>query len=179
MTVSASPLGHKTVQLGSNSNNQAGEVPEIVRNNSMIDGAILKSFEESVRSKGLLGDYESGNFYPLWFHYEQERNIQIWRNGYSLSDLSDATVWVDPLALLNKVMQRKQAGVNPLTAPGYFDSGPSDTDDGESNRYFSALGVLLEKALPHLHALSVVAAQCAQSTSVVESLQLILAVGNE
>ncbi|MCI5065028.1 hypothetical protein MRY87_04820 [bacterium] len=128
----------------------------------LINGSLLKPFEESAQSRGLLGDYHTYQFYPLWFHYENERNITLWKQGYSLENLDNCDIWVNPIALLEKVRRRRDGKENPLLNPSHlFPEGaePSPSADEAGTEYYELLRVLLEKAIPHLHALSCVSAE--------------------
>ncbi len=121
-----------------------------------FNGELLKPFEESSQRKGLLGSCDFENFYPLWFHYENERNITLWSLGVSLSDRDNYQIWINPFTLIEKHRARRIDSTNPLSSPQALSHTPNGRElTAEAGEYYALLKALFERSLPHLHALSV------------------------
>jgi hypothetical protein len=141
-------------------------------NLQLIDGEFLKPFEEGLRSRGFLSASEGVGEYPLWFYYEQGRNQALWQSGRSLSDLPTTFIWMNPLTLIEHIIEQ---GEETLSLLGSTSTGSSlqiqkhTTTRGENvserTTYLRLLSEALEQSLPHLHALSVVGAELQASLS--------------
>ena len=154
-------------QIGTLSSDQSHQ-----SNPQLIDGEFLKPFEEGLRSRGFLSASEGVSGYPLWFYYEQGRNHALWQTGRSLSDLPTTFIWMNPLMLIEHIIEQGEK------IPSLLGSTPArDTLDiqnhtttrrenvSERTTYLRLLSEALEQSLPHLHALSVVGAKLQSSLS--------------
>ncbi|NBW41843.1 hypothetical protein EBR25_12700 [bacterium] len=137
----------QNVRACSEMHNSAVENPTI-RNSRFIDGSFLRPFEERLCKRGFLSFGENQpDDYPFWFQYEQIRNRALWQTGKSLSALEHTLIWVNPIMLLERLIENSQEETQQMGA------------GGEMNSYLRLLGEALQQALPSLHALSVIGAE--------------------
>ena len=80
---------------------------------------VLKSVEQELSSRERLGIAQA-NATPLWFLAETERNIYLWRRGFSIADHEFFSFWIDIHALITKRKRqlRQTRGTNPFIAFG-------------------------------------------------------------
>ena len=103
----------------------------------------------------------------MWFLAETERNVYLWRNGYSLDQQDEFEFWIDLPALIEKRLKQlasfdsENAFMNPLWGLSIADK---DTVNKEE-RYLKSLFELIEQVKTHLEALSVAAAQVSREIS--------------
>jgi hypothetical protein len=123
-------------------------------------GAVLASFirtlETQLLSRGLVSP-PRGDFHPLWFLVETERNVFLWRNGLSLENADEFEFWVDPAALVEKRLLHLEAGSaeNPFVNSLWgIASGAAPLSAQEEREYLTALLESMAKLAPHAHALS-------------------------
>ena len=76
-----------------NEQNSVQSLPEIPDCALLLD--ILKTMESQFQKRGFLPHSNKGAIQPLWFIAEHERNLYLWRNGYSLNELDQFEFWVD------------------------------------------------------------------------------------
>ena len=123
-------------------------------------GAMLASFVRTLETRLLARGFLSaprGEFHPLWFLVETERNVFLWRNGLSLENAADFEFWVDPAALVEKRLLQLEVGnagnpfVNSLWG---IASGGAPLSANEESTYLTALLESMGKLAPHAHALS-------------------------
>jgi hypothetical protein len=113
----------------------------------------IKAFEQELVKRGLL---TKGEFYPLWFTAETERNTFLWKNGESLDDLENYEFWFDMPALIHKRLQsciRDCTGSLLLTSDG---EAPLNSSQEREKAYLLGLQNQYIKAGTHLHVISLV-----------------------
>lgn len=67
----------------------------------------LKILESDLQKREALDLKTAGNIlHPVWFSAETERNIFLWRSGFSLIDSEDFEFWVDIECLINKRLKQ-------------------------------------------------------------------------
>ena len=113
----------------------------------------LKVFENELTSRDLV---EGSCSSPLWFIAETERNVYLWRHGYSLDDADEFEFWVDIPALIQKRVDQlsRYSGANPFINPVWGLEVVDDEDIESDIAYLTALQDALPKILPHANALS-------------------------
>ncbi len=123
-------------------------------------GAVLASFvrtlETRLIARGLLST-PRGEFHPLWFLVETERNVFLWRNGLSLENAEEFEFWVDPAALVEKRLLHLDAGSteNPfINSLWGIACGAAPLSAQEEREYLTNLLENMAKVAPHAHALS-------------------------
>lgn len=62
----------------------------------------VKTLELDLQKRELIGGSGSPETHPLWFLAETERNVFLWRKGFSLIDVAKFEFWVDVDALISK-----------------------------------------------------------------------------
>ena len=116
---------------------------------------VLKTLETEIRTRNLFSSVHSFPFHPLWFQAENERNIFLWRNGFSIIEKDEFEFWVDIPSLIKK---RKDALKNatfnhPLSNPNW----PSMNDAAHAieleSAYLAELSELFLKLAEHATAL--------------------------
>jgi len=124
-------------------------------NGSILDG-VLKTVELQLQNRGLLAAFDPGDFHPVWFLAETERNVFLWRHGLSLADHEEFEFWLDPRALVDKrLKQLERAGETafPGWASELAEPAPREAERG----YLASFVEVLAKIDAHAHALSIVA----------------------
>ena len=117
---------------------------------------VIQSLESSLREKGLLPQPQQQNFFPLWFLVETERNIFLWRNGFSLIQQDEFEFWIDLPGLVEKRLQQLDGfqSDNPFLNP-LWDSHQGDSASTKDEREYLEAFIELTKTMEgHLHALS-------------------------
>jgi hypothetical protein len=117
---------------------------------------ILKTLEASLQQRGHLKFYKELGIHPLWFIAENERNIYLWRHGYSLSDLSKFEFWVDIENIaIKRIRQLKltQDGFTQLS-PAWGLGLPSEHDIQAEIDYLNSFLDITAKIEKHIYALS-------------------------
>jgi hypothetical protein len=120
--------------------------------NSILLG-VLKSLESEFQRRGLT--QRTGH--PLWFLAETERNVFLWRNGYSLENVKDFEFWIEPEKLINKrLLQLENPGIgNPFVNTGYASESSNPDVLQQEVDYLEDLSSRLVKIIEHAHALSI------------------------
>ncbi|MFM1848004.1 MAG: hypothetical protein RL417_1478 [Pseudomonadota bacterium] len=120
---------------------------------------VLKTVEIQLQNKGLLSGFDPENFHPVWFLAETERNVFLWRNGFSLADHDDFEFWLRPRELIEKRLgQLERSGIeNPFLNPGWGGSLGEPAPRGAEREYLGSFLALIAKIEAHAHALSLVA----------------------
>lgn len=145
---------HDQTRSFKNEQNEASDTQELQLNGLALDN--LKQFEEALLSKGIL--HKRGNFNPIWFLAEMERNVYLWRTGNSIQDSDDFTFWVQPRKLISKRLHQLESSdsenpfINSLWSIGSLD--PSEIE--RERRYLIDFLELYEASSNHLEALSTV-----------------------
>ncbi len=119
----------------------------------------MKTLETQLQKRGITKTNPVNLASPLWFIAETERNVFLWRNGFSLADADNFEFWVDVEALVNKRLRAQQQA----DADNPFHNGFWSTEsiDGENLReeraYFEQIVDAVVKIEAHLLALSLAA----------------------
>ena len=136
------------------------------------DGAVfadvLKTLETRLQQKHLLRPRNRELLTPFWFLVETERNVFLWRCGYSLIQADEFEFWVDLEALAAKRLRQLELPdaenpfVNPFWAEQELGQSASGQDDAlleavsHERDYLQSFLEITHLILPHLHALSTV-----------------------
>lgn len=155
MINSAKPQAKRSPAFNSVHNNykSAHELP---------DGLILldsiKTLENDLQKRSLLKEQPKQQMHPLWFLAETERNIFLWRSGFSLEDVEQFEFWID----VNKLIEKRLNQIenfdpeNPFFNSLWgFSSGSSD-HISEECEYLKTFRDLLNSIISHASALSAV-----------------------
>jgi len=118
----------------------------------------LKILEEEFKKRGIVNNTSS---YPLWFHAETERNIYLWRCGYSLMQADDFEFWIDVEKLLNKRLKQleTQTNDNPFSNPLWANDMSDENLKSVEREYLLELKEAFSKISHHAHALGQVITQ--------------------
>ena len=122
---------------------------------STISLSLLKSFEERLCRRGSLPE-SLGLFNPVWFLAETERNIFLWRKGFSLVHADRYSFRVDTNKLVSKRLDQirlpddKNPFLNPLWSQGFCGEECSRREQDYLLTYLE----LLRVTSVHLSALS-------------------------
>lgn len=134
----------------------SGELPERAL---LLDS--IKPLEIELQRRNLTQTLGTGLVHPLWFIAETERNVFLWRNGFSLSDEIYFEFWIDIDGLIQKRGKQLEAkGMdNPFmnTMWGGCDEA-SGSEDAEG-AYLASLREALAPIILHAHSLGRVAAE--------------------
>jgi hypothetical protein len=106
---------------------------------------VLKSLEQELhRRRRLQTLAHNGQCSPLWFIAETERNVFLWRRGYSLHDEANFEFWVRPEQLVEKHLRlmNRQDGLNPFINPMW---GMTETTSGDLQPQIDYLDELLDQ----------------------------------
>lgn len=136
----------------------------------------LKTIEEQLQRRGMLPITYLHTFNPLWFQAETERNVYLWRSGYSLADEDDFEFWIDPQALLEKrlsllqELDPKNPFVNPL-----WGLAPLDPENVRTEvDYLETLRSHLAQIIGHASALSELGSEMLQELDGIERQIVVL-----
>lgn len=112
----------------------------------------LKILEEEFKKRGITHE---GNSYPLWFHAETERNIYLWRCGYSLIQADEFEFWVDVDLLLEKRIKQLNlmSDDNPFLTPSWDGDSIASIHKESEKEYLLSLKEAFSKISEHAHAL--------------------------
>jgi hypothetical protein len=118
--------------------------------------SMLKTLESQFQRKGFLRKSSRDSFYPLWFLAETERNVFLWRGGYSLNRQHEFEFWVDIDALISKRLdQLESAASNAQHITSGWGIAVLDRDLAIRERdYLITLAGLIGKIQAHASALS-------------------------
>ncbi len=128
--------------------------------------AMVRVLETELDKRDLL-DEKPDVLNPLWFLAETERNVYLWRNGYSLDQQDDFEFWIDLPALIQKRLKQLKSfdSENPFMNPLWGLSIADKDTVMREERYLKSLFELIEQVKAHLEALSVAAAQVSREIS--------------
>lgn len=120
---------------------------------------VLKTVEIQLQGRGLLAGFDPEHFHPVWFLAETERNVFLWRNGFSLADLDDFEFWLRPRELIEKRFGQieRTSGSNPLLNPAWGSELAEAAPRRAEREYLASFLSVLKKVEAHAHALSLVA----------------------
>ncbi|MCO6430487.1 MAG: hypothetical protein J5J00_06470 [Deltaproteobacteria bacterium] len=147
---------------------------------SLPPGALLleslKTLESQLQARKMLLPDDSTPYNPLWFLAETERNIFLWRAGYSLIQADEFEFWVDVPRLIEKRLSKLAGGdpQNPFlnAAWGYCDQ---DTPMGfVEEEYLHTLRDLFLAIQNHASALSQVASMLLKEYGCCEERPIVL-----
>ena len=118
----------------------------------------LKTLETDLQRRNLLDQPSTKQIHSLWFLSETERNIFLWRNGFSLIDLEKFEFWVD----INNLIEKRINQINNFDPDNpFFNSlwgfANSSKDFLEQElRYIHSFTDLMKAIINHASALSTV-----------------------
>ena len=92
---------HKTEQSDS-------KFPEQENHRGSLLLSILKPLETQLQKRKLLRNCSTGKDTPLWFTAITERNVFLWRKGFSLRDQDRFEFWILPEKLVEKRLEQLQ-----------------------------------------------------------------------
>lgn len=128
--------------------------------------AMVRVLETELEKRNLL-DEKPDLLNPLWFLAETERNVYLWRNGYSLDQQDEFEFWIDLPALIQKRLKQLESfdSENPFMNPLWGLSIADKDTVTREERYLKSLFELIGQVKAHLEALSVAAAQVSREIS--------------
>jgi len=120
---------------------------------------VLKTVELQFQAKGLLAGFDPENFHPIWFLAETERNVFLWRNGFSLANHDEFEFWLKPRELIEKRLTQLERSTldNPFLNPSWGSSLGEPAPREAERGYLSSFLALIDKVEAHAYALSLVA----------------------
>jgi hypothetical protein len=151
---------------------QSTSVNKILSARTCCSFFLLKKFETELLQKGIL---HQGSFFPLWFHAENEINVSLWRNGFSLLDKKNLRFWIDVPRLIKSRFKKLRNSLNysPLDNPNWYLIGDFSLintkkdcsnslklnevqDNHDEILYLEELEQVYKTALPHLYSFSLI-----------------------
>jgi hypothetical protein len=131
---------------------------------------VLKTLEHEIRNRHLLpsSHLDFSCFHPLWFQAETERNVFLWRAGFSLIEKDEFEFWVDVPALI----QKRLSTLNKPSTDSPFSNGIWPKNDSDSvnqainseKQYLTELAQIFDSISDHATAL------CEVSTMVMQEI---------
>ena len=127
---------------------------------------LVKILETELQKKQLL-DAKTDVLNPLWFLAETERNVFLWRNGFSLEQEDEFDFWIDLPALIQKRLNQLSSfdTENPFMNPLWGLSIADGDTVKREEQYLKSLFRLVTEVQVHLEALSLAAAVVAREIS--------------
>jgi hypothetical protein len=119
---------------------------------------VLKTLETEIQKRNLLpSTFTKVNFHPLWFQAETERNVFLWRAGFSLIEKDEFEFWVNVPELIQKRLNSLADNnyESPFSNANWF-YGDSDTDTNATKaeqQYLIELSNLFSSISEHATAL--------------------------
>jgi hypothetical protein len=121
---------------------------------------ILKPLETQLRARRLIAPPAGSSVQPLWFHAVTERNLFLWRSGYSLGEQDSFEFWVNPEKLVNKRLLQldliQKGEVQLLTLAADMPK-IDEVTASEEKKYLEDLLVCLRRIHQHAFGLSQIA----------------------
>lgn len=120
---------------------------------------VLKTVELQLQNKGILAGFDPENFHPVWFLAETERNVFLWRNGFSLANHDEFEFWINPRKLIEKRLSHieRTSQENPFSNPSWGSALGDPSPKGAEREYLCSFLSLVDQIEAHTHALSLVA----------------------
>lgn len=117
---------------------------------------VLKTLEHQITARHLLpSNHKTQSFHPLWFQAETERNVFLWRAGFSIIEKDDFEFWINVPQLINKRLSFLKKGPtdSPFLHPKWsFSDDVSSSIDAEI-KYLNELYELFDSVAEHATAL--------------------------
>ncbi len=148
--------------------------------NGMLLLDSIKTLETDLQKRKLLTDSNLEHIHPLWFLAETERNIFLWRSGFSLDDAGQFEFWVDINSLINKRIKQIENydPENPFFNSLWgFSSGSSESLQIECE-YLKTFKDLLNSIISHASALSAVTSLILNEINNQEDRKIVTLPGN-
>ena len=130
--------------------------------NDLPDGLILlesiKTLETDLQKRNMLNTRLNDVMHPLWFLAETERNIFLWRTGFSLEDSEQFEFWID----INKLIEKRLKQIENLDPENpFFNSlwGLSNNNSSflnDESEYLKSFKDVINSIISHASALSAV-----------------------
>ncbi len=117
----------------------------------------VKTLEIELRKRRLIGSHALDSFNPLWFLAQTERDVYLWRHGFSITQQHEFEFWVDLPGLIKK--REQQLGIadldNPFTNPDWsLTQGVDSANLDQEMEYLKSLSCALSKINRHAHIIS-------------------------
>ncbi len=117
--------------------------------------SVTKTFETRLIEKGILKIPNEGNFNPLWFLAETERNVYLWRNKQSLTNRDDYIFWLDINRLISKrLSQLENIDLQNPFLNNFGIAGADRVNVNNEREYYLRFQEIYNQSEPHLTALS-------------------------
>jgi hypothetical protein len=159
-------IGFESTQLYNSVHSEAKN--EQYPPNSAILLESLKTLEQQLQSRKIVAfGNENSNFsHPLWFSAETERNIWLWRSGYSLADINDFEFWVDIKKLIQKRLEllSKENLNNPFVNPLWGIQALDISSSTNERNYLECFAGILSSIEDHLNVLSQITSEIMRKT---------------
>lgn len=112
--------------------------------------------EARLQERGLLPPATGPSFSFLWFIAETERNVFLWRNGYSIAQADEFDFWVSVPDLIQKRLNQLELGSpdNPFINPLWGITNHSPVHAGREIEYLNALADVMSRIADQAFALS-------------------------
>lgn len=151
----------KRSQLFSSVQNDYKSVHDLPNGVILLDS--VKTLEIDLQKRSLLkgqgtAKVDSSQIHPLWFLAETERNIFLWRAGFSLEDVDQFEFWVDVNQLIEKRLKQIENfdPENPFFNTLWGFASGSKESVAEESEYLKTFRELLNSIITHASALSAV-----------------------
>ena len=137
---------------------------ETITPQTMPSGAVhldlVRVLETELQTRQLI-DRNTATLSPLWFLAETERNVFLWRKGYSLAQVDDFDFWIDLPSLINKRLTQlsNYDEQNPFMNPLWGGSISDPDTVRREEQYLRSILSLIEEIKTHLEALSLAAGE--------------------
>ena len=159
--INSAKQGLKRSQLFSSVQNDYKSVHDLPNGVILLDS--VKTLEIDLQKRSLLkgqggNNIDSAQMHPLWFLAETERNIFLWRSGFSLEDVDQFEFWVDVNLLIEKRLKQIENfnPENPFFNSLWGFSSGSKESVAEESEYLKTFRDLLNSIISHASALSAV-----------------------
>lgn len=117
----------------------------------------VKTLEVELQKRRMVAGKALDSFNPLWFLAQTERDVFLWRHGYSITRHQDFEFWVDlPTLIKKREGQLAQSDFdNPFVNPDWgLIENIKVKDLSQETDYLRSLTAALEKINRHAHILS-------------------------
>lgn len=139
----------------------------------------VKTLEQDLQKRSLLKGQSKEQVHPLWFLAETERNIFLWRSGFSLEDVDQFEFWVDINQLIDKRIKQIENynPENPFfnSLWGFSNGSPESVSD--ECEYLKNFRELMSSIITHASALSAVTSLICREISNQEERKIIILPG--
>jgi len=154
--VSGEELTKLAEHLYKSEQDSAVEKKPLPKTGALLD--LWKKFECRLIERKMVVDPVELGCNPLWFLAETERNIFLWRNKSSISQVSEYNFWIDLKRLASKRLAQLENSdkENPFLNPLWPQSGSSQDNGVSEKDYIINVLSFYNAAEAHLTALSAI-----------------------